>query len=143
MKIGLYSAVARQSISAARALLAAQGCEWTVDHIRRFRRQILRVGDDAAMKSISQYPDFFAMSSCRDLLFHVQEHHTTIPEIKAFLTANDLGFIGFDGPMSARYAEGYPADSAMTDLDCWHQFELKHPTTFLNMYQFWVQKRAF
>jgi 2-polyprenyl-3-methyl-5-hydroxy-6-metoxy-1,4-benzoquinol methylase/Flp pilus assembly protein TadD len=142
MKIGLYSTVARQDISAARALLAAQGCQWTVDYIRRFRRQILRLGDDAAMKSISQYPDYFAMSSCRDLLFHVQEHHTTIPEIKAFLTANDLGFIGFDGPMNARYAERYPADRAMTDLDCWHQFELEQPTTFLNMYQFWVQKRV-
>jgi hypothetical protein len=27
-------------------------------------------------------------------------------------------------------------------LDCWHQFETEHPSAFLRMYQFWVQKRA-
>jgi hypothetical protein len=86
--------------------------------------------------------DFFATSSCRDLFFHVEEHCTTIPEIKEFLAANDLAFIGFDGPMRAEYAERFPADRAMTDLDCWHQFETEHPSAFLNMYQFWVQKRA-
>jgi hypothetical protein len=140
MKIGLYSAAARQGISAARALLAARA--YTADDIRRCRRQVFRVGEDARVKSISELPDFFTVSSCRDLLFHVQEHHTTIPEIKAFLAASDLGFIGFDGPANARYAERYPTDRAMADLDRWHQFELEQPTAFLGMYQLWVQKRA-
>jgi SAM-dependent methyltransferase len=142
MKIGLYSAIARRNISAARALLSERGYQWTASDIRRFRREIFRLGDENPVKSISEYPDFFTVSSCRDLLFHVEEHHTSIPKIKAFLAANDLGFIGFDGPMNAQYAERYPADRAMTDLDCWHQFELEHPTTFVSMYQFWVQKRA-
>jgi 2-polyprenyl-3-methyl-5-hydroxy-6-metoxy-1,4-benzoquinol methylase len=141
MKIGLYSAIARQNISAARALLSEHGYQWTANDIRRFRREIFRLGEEVPVKSISEYPDFFTVSSCRDMLFHVEEHHTSIPEIKAFLAADDLGFIGFDGPMNAQYAERYPADQAMTDLDCWHQFELEHPTTFINMYQFWVQKR--
>jgi SAM-dependent methyltransferase/Flp pilus assembly protein TadD len=143
MKIGLYSAIARQNILAVRAHLSARGYRWTANDVRRFRQEVFRLGADDPVKSVLQYNDFYALSGCRDLLFHVKEHDTTIPAFKAFLAANDLGFIGFNGSMHAQYAERFPADRAMTDLDCWHQFELEHPTTFHNMYQFWVQKRAF
>ena len=45
--------------------------------------------------------------------------------------------------MTARqYAARFPADSAMTDLDCWHVFEQDNPRTFESMYLFWVQKPA-
>ena len=30
----------------------------------------------------------------------------------------------------------------MIDLDNWHVFETENPLTFLNMYQFWLQKLA-
>jgi 2-polyprenyl-3-methyl-5-hydroxy-6-metoxy-1,4-benzoquinol methylase len=130
MCIGLYSALARQGVSAARAHIAERGYRATAHDIRRFRQEIFGLGDDAPAKSLSRSSDFFATSSCRDLCFHVNEQRTTIPAIKEFLAANDLAFIGF------------PADLAMTDLDCWHEFETKRPTAFLTMYQFWVQKRA-
>ncbi len=142
MRIGLYSALARQGVLAVRALIGARGYRETADDIRRFRQEILGLEDDAPAKSLSRSSDFFATSSCRDLFFHVVEHQTTIPAIKQFLAANDLAFIGFDGPMRPEYAERFPADRAMTDLDCWHQFELEHPTAFLTMYQFWVQRSA-
>jgi tetratricopeptide (TPR) repeat protein/SAM-dependent methyltransferase len=142
MRIGLYSALARQGVSAARALIASRGYRETAHDIRHFRQEFLNLDDDAPGKSLARSLDFFATSSCRDLFFHVEEHCTTIPEIKEFLAANDLAFIGFDGPMRAEYAERFPADLAMTDLDCWHQFETEHPSAFLRMYQFWVQKRA-
>ena len=38
-------------------------------------------------KSVIQWNDFFAMNECRDLMFHVQEHHITLREIKLFLAA--------------------------------------------------------
>jgi hypothetical protein len=53
-----------------------------------------------------------------------------------------FAFISFDSPMRAEYAERFPADRAMTDLDCWHRFEDERPDAFRAMYQFWVQKRA-
>jgi Flp pilus assembly protein TadD/2-polyprenyl-3-methyl-5-hydroxy-6-metoxy-1,4-benzoquinol methylase len=142
MKIGLYSALARQDVSAAQALIESRGYRATAHDIRRFRQEVFGLGDDAAARSLSRSSDFYATSSCRDLFFHVQEHRTTIPAIKEILSANDLTLIGFDGPMRAEYAERFPADPAMTDLDCWHQFEIERPSTFLAMYQFWVQKRA-
>jgi hypothetical protein len=65
----------------------------------------------------------------------------TIPEIKAFLDENDLAFIGFGGDAEQSYRRRFPQDTAMTDLDNWHAFETENPTTFVGMYQFWVQKR--
>jgi hypothetical protein len=142
MSIGLYSALARQGVSAARALIAERGYRATARDIRRFRQDIFGLEDEAPAKSPSRSSDFFATSGCRDLFFHIEEHRTTIPAIKEFLAAHDLAFIGFDGPMRAEYAERFAEDRAMTDLDCWHQFEMERPDAFLAMYQFWVQKRA-
>jgi tetratricopeptide (TPR) repeat protein/SAM-dependent methyltransferase len=142
MCIGLYCAAARQGVSAARELIAERGYRPTARDIRRFRQEIFRLEDDAPARSPAQSSDFFATSSCRDLFFHVEEHPTTIPAIKEFLAASDLAFIGFDCPMRAEYAERFPADRAMTDLDRWHEFELERPNAFRAMYQFWVQKRA-
>ena len=112
----------KRRYTAALALIAAMGYRTTADDIRRFRQDIFALGDYAPAKSLSRSSDFFATSSCRDLFFHVEEHPTTIPAIKEFLTGNDLAFVGFDSPMRAEYAERFPADRAMTDLDRWHRF---------------------
>ena len=45
-----------------------------------------------------RYSDFFTLSECRDLLFHVHEHRHTLAQIADFLTENDLTFLGFDLP---------------------------------------------
>lgn len=85
---------------------------------------------------------FIAERGCRDLLFHVQEHRFTLPQIKHFLEDNGLRFLGFlnDHPVMHDYAACFPHDRARTDLDNWHQFETQNPNTFRGMYQFWVQK---
>ena len=90
---------------------------------------------------MAKYSDFFSTSECRDLLFHVQEHQLTIPEIKAFLRDQRLIFLGFANPPAQTYRARFP-DPAMTDLDNWHTFETDNPKTFVNMYQFWIQKPA-
>jgi hypothetical protein len=82
------------------------------------------------------------MSECRDLLFHVQEHQFTLPEIKSFLAENNLQFIGFEGDVVQRFRLRLPQETALRDLDRWHEFELQQPLSFVNMYQFWVQKSA-
>jgi hypothetical protein len=55
-------------------------------------------------------------------LFHVQEHRITIPEIKSFLTTNDLEFAGFALPPATMqmFAARFTEHAAKTDLDCWH-----------------------
>jgi hypothetical protein len=82
------------------------------------------------------------MSECRDLLFHVEEHRHTLPEIATFLADNDLAFLGFDlrADTRQRYRSRFPADATMANLDLWNIFERENPDTFVSMYQFWIQK---
>ena len=98
--------------------------------------------DGSVLKSVIYWNDFFAMSECRDLLFHVQEHHITLREIKLFLAAIGVQFGGFmlDALTFQRFATRFPEPAAMTNLDCWQAFETQAPSTFAAMYQFWVHK---
>lgn len=100
--------------------------------------------DGAPMKQALTSPDFYSLSDVRDLLFHEHELRVTIPEIKQFLTENNLEFIGWDLPSETRqiYAKKFPSDPTMVDLDNWQRFEEKFPHTFSQMYKFWAQKAA-
>ncbi len=80
------------------------------------------------------------MSECRDLLFHVQEHQFTIPEISAFLAETGFTFVGFETPARGAYLRRFPSDQAAVDLANWTTFEIENPSTFAQMYQFWIQK---
>ncbi|HLQ89870.1 MAG TPA: tetratricopeptide repeat protein [Xanthobacteraceae bacterium] len=142
MHIGLYSAVARADIRTARAYIAEHGYGSTVEDIRRCRQDILAQEDGAPLKNVAKFTDFFSTSECRDLLFHVQEHPLTLPEIKAFLEKHDLTFIGFAGIDTQEFRKRNPNDGSLRNLDLWHAFEIENPTTFVGMYQFWVQKPA-
>jgi SAM-dependent methyltransferase len=138
MHVGLYSELARHDIAAARQFIAERGYRPTVDDIRRCRQDLL----NSPLKGVARAGDFFSTSECRDLLFHIQERRLTIPEIKFFLTENDLKFIGFEfaPPIMQHYRNMFGGDRFTRDLDRWHAFETDRPDTFANMYQFWVQK---
>jgi Flp pilus assembly protein TadD/SAM-dependent methyltransferase len=140
MHVGLYSAIARADIRAARAFIAERGYGESADDIRRCRQDILRLEQGSEVRNVTKYADFFTISECRDLLFHVQEQQLSIPEIAAFLRAHGLAFLGFTGPATRGYRARFPSDTAMTDLDQWHAFETENPTAFAGMYQFWMQK---
>ena len=142
MQIGLYSEQARRNFVAARSLIAERGYRPTPEDIRRFREEVMST-DDPLLKSICNGADFFTISECRDLLFHVQEHRTTLPRIKSFLEANDLQFCGFflDALTHHTFVTRFPQPAAMNDLDRWHAYEMEVPATFAGMYQFAVRKR--
>ena len=143
MRVALYSTIARRDIEAARQLIAARGFTGTADEIRQCRQEIMSMPQGAPIRNVMAIIDFFSTSDCRDLLFHVQEHTSTIPEIGAFLNENNLAFLGFEAEPGAarRYAERFPDDTAQTNLDNWHAFEQDNPDTFIAMYEFWLQKR--
>lgn len=86
--------------------------------------------------------DFFSISECRDLLFHVQEHRMTLAGIDTFLRENNLTFLGFDiaADVLQAYKRRFPGDRAATNLSQWQIFENENPDTFIGMYQFLIQK---
>ena len=140
MHLGFYSEIARHDVADARAYIAQHGYVPTPADIRRVRHDLLKT----PIASVSRFNDFFSMSECRDLLFHVQEKRLTIPAIKAFIDEQGLKFIGFDLKDDAAKAfRAMFADAgwSMSDLAKWDIVERKYPDTFMSMYMFWVQKR--
>jgi hypothetical protein len=77
---------------------------------------------------------------CRDLLFHVQEHQFTLPQIGAMLQGLSLKLLGLSD-LTRQAVSGYrrmfPEDNRMTNLLNWDVFEARHPETFVSMYNFW------
>ena len=64
-------------------------------------RQAMLASDDPLLAAASRRADFYSLSGCRDLLFHVQEHRLNLPEIAAFIADAGLAFLGFDADTGA------------------------------------------
>jgi SAM-dependent methyltransferase len=139
MFIGLYSALARRPLAAARAFIAERGYQATADDIRSCRQDLIQHA------LVPPFRDFSSASGCRDLLFNVMEHQFTIPQIGKFLDANGLTFLGFEqvpAEVFEQFRQQFVEPAAIHDLASWHIFEQQNPLTFGNMYCFWVQKNA-
>ncbi len=141
MQVGLYSAHARRDIVTARKIIADRGYPPTTEGIRQLRHDLATSGENFSFTTLT---DFFTVSACRDLLFHVHEIQITIPEIKAFLADNGLSFVGFDfeNPQGQEHYRNLFARNgwSLGDLDRWDHFERENPQLFAGMYIFWVQK---
>ena len=142
MQIGLYSEIARRDVVRLRKAIAEQGYGPTADEIRRWRQDFIDLAGGGGSAD-GRPSDLFTISSCRDLLFHVQEHRVTLTGIERFLEENNLTFLGFEvaADILHAYRLRFPEDRAATNLAQWQIFEEENPDTFVGMYQFWIQKR--
>ena len=144
IRLGLYSEAARSAVVAVRERIAESGVAADPDGIRKVRQQLMQLPQEAPERNAVHFADFYSMSECRDLLFHVQEHRYTIPGIARLLDAAGLRFIGFDLDPAAlfRFRAVYPGKDALRDLDRWNEFEQRNPDFFAAMYQFWACKKG-
>ena len=95
IKIDLYSKLARQKVSAARELIQNLSIQSTSADIRTFRRQIFN-GDHQVLKDISALVnDFYSLSKCRNLCFHLREHQFSTESLHKPLDAENLVLCGF------------------------------------------------
>ena len=142
MRLGLYSTLGRQDVAAVRQYAAARGYSGDAASIRACRQDLIGFPPGTPQRVVAATSDFFSTSECRDLLFHVQEHTLTLPQIADFIAAEALTFLGFEGCATGyqRYAQLFPDDAAMADLGRWARIEAENPRLFVNMYQFWIQK---
>ena len=141
MKLGFYSEVARRGIVQIRSFIAKQGYGSTPEEIRRCRQDLMDSDKSEWFERLMESADFFSVSACRDLLFHVQEHRMTLTDIEMFLKKNNLVFIGFqmEADVIRAYKRRFPDDLAATNLGQWQVFENENPYLFSGMYRFWVQ----
>lgn len=145
MEIGLYSEVARQDVAAAKTLIKAKSYGPTSEDIRRCRQDIFALPPTDPIHDLSLGVDFYSLSACRDLLFHVQEQSFTLQQIAVILEELGLSFLGFkirDRSVLRKYQEQFADDPQALSLTNWQQFEIENPHTFIGMYSFWVQKRV-
>ncbi len=141
LKLGLYSELARQNIIQAKNYIANKNLQANENNIRDFR-EIVFSRKVEAINSLTKSPDFYTLSSCRDLCFHAQEHRFTINQLQETLKFHKLKFLGFliQQPVKSLYKQYFPEDKKQINLQNWAKFEEKHPNTFVGMYQFWVSK---
>lgn len=144
MHIALYSQIARAKLDFARNYIKQAGLGNEAASIREFRRQVLSAPAGTMLaETASLGQDFYSLSNCRDLLFHVREHQFTLLQIASLLEELGLEFLVMvvDPWAIEAYRQFNPSDMGGTDLEGWHRFELENPLTFAGMYQFWCQKR--
>ena len=140
MRIGLYSEFARRHIVAVRKEINLLGVGASESAIRKFRQSLLESNNEDHRR-LTESNDFYSLSMLRDLIFHVQEHRFTIPQIASCLDELGLKFCGFEGEDTNKQFEVFHGEAADPyDLTQWHQFEESNPDTFFGMYNFWCQK---
>lgn len=144
MMIGLYSEIARRPVVAAREYISQQGIDNTAEGIRELRKHIRGLPQDHMMRGVMDNQDFYSLSECRDLLFHVQEQRYTASDLEKCIDELGLEFLGFQGPPTPsviqHYKSKFPDDPHAVNLRNWHKYELDNPHIFKGMYQFWLRK---
>lgn len=145
MLIGLYSENARKNIVGAQDFAKEKGLSGSAKDIREFRKLIFELPDDNPIKTVSKQLDFYSISSCRDLCFHIQEARYTLPELKQVLEDLDLECVGFMpnfAEIATMYKQQFPDDPQMKDFDNWEKLEQKRPDICIGMYNFWCKRKA-
>jgi 2-polyprenyl-3-methyl-5-hydroxy-6-metoxy-1,4-benzoquinol methylase len=144
MRIGLYSERGRRHFVHARQFVAVRGFDATPAGIHAARAAIRAASGDELLARVARNEDFYSMSGCRDMLFHVQEKCLSLPEIATMIRTLGLQFLGFEfadsGITAARYRARFTGDPLMRDLDNWHRYEQDNPDAFAQMYEFWLRK---
>lgn len=141
MKLGLYSNLARRPLAAARDFIAAKDYPAGADGLRQGRADIMALARGDEARAVMEWRDFYTTSSYRDLILHVQETSTSLPEIRRMLETRNLRFLGFNDTAQKRfqpYFRRFPDDPKGLNLDNWAAFEADAPDTFRGMYQFWI-----
>ncbi len=118
IRLALYSHRARAPVRAAHALIAERGWQSDAAGIRAFREHILSLPAGDPLATLRESDDFYSMSGCRDLAFHVHERHYGFPGIAALVAGAGLKLVGFDAAPEAmgRFHQVHGAQADPLDL---------------------------
>lgn len=142
MRIGLYSELARRSVVNMRDIIARQGFAAELEGIRKARQYVFESGDEGVQELLI-FRDFYTASMCRDLVFHVQEHRFTLPQIKTCIETLGLEMLGMEMDFAHHrlgYVAQYPDDPDCRNFESLDAFEHAHPDMYRGMYKFELRK---
>ena len=143
MTVGFYSERARQPVVACRSRVRAGGYGSSAEDIRRFRQDLVREGPAELAAAMMASPDFYSVSDCRDLVFHVEEHRYDLPSLVVAGQALGLRWLGLDvddPALQAASAALSPHRQRADDITWWDRLEQRHPEAFAGTYKLWWQK---
>ena len=142
MMLGFYSKIARSFVMDVQELIKSKGYQATPEDIRRFRSDAYQVLTEDMKDSVLRSADYYTMPTCRDLLFHVQEHNYDLNDLRQMMASLSLKFHGFSirSKIFELYVSKFPEDKNANSFDNWSKFELQYPRTFGGMYMMWAQK---
>ncbi len=142
LKVAVYTESGRQAIVAGIGLREQYALPSTPAGIREFRQVVAAQPEDHPVRQIMRFGDFYSVSGCRDLIFHVMEHRYTIPAFVAMAAGEGLRVQAIQPPEQARarFAAKHPDPAAFADLEAWHRFETENPGVFGSMYRFLLEK---
>lgn len=149
MLVALYSKIARsQAVDPCRNLARKGGYNgssaWS---LRRYRGDVMKLREEGQQwaEQLTTSRDFASLNGVRDLCLHPQETQYTMLEIEEIMKQLQLRWLQMAETVSEEKQSRF---KAFTGIDAfsleampqtWHRFEEKHPTTFLGMYEFFVQ----
>jgi tetratricopeptide (TPR) repeat protein len=141
MRVSFYSAASRRLVDAARGFASERGFQPTLDGIRLCRQEIMALPNYAPAKAAAAMTDFFTLSEARYVLFQPPERHLTLSEIARLVTSSRLEILGIEAGADARalYAQRFPADKSMTDLNNWQNLERERRDILGSSYAVWIQ----
>lgn len=142
LKVAVYTESGRRGVVAALALREEYRLPSTAAGIREFRRIVQALEEDHPARELTTYEDFYSVSGCRDLAFHVMEHRYTLPRfeqqaaeaglrIQAILVADEV---------RQKFVARHPDPATASDMQAWDVFETENPGIFGSMYRFMLAK---
>ena len=144
MSISLYSKIARDKIlNPASDYIQEKGYSSSLDDIRQFRQDILNLPPEDPRRLCTHAGDFFNLSECNDLLFHVQEHRYNFPLIQEMADRHGLSpyTVNMSPPRKRDFAEMFP-DGYLSDLALMDKYEHANPEAFVEMYKIYFQRKG-
>lgn len=142
LRLALYSERARAWVAEAHKAIAEHGWDASPEGIRAFRAHVLALPAGQPLSRLKESDDFYTLSGCRDLCFHVREHWYRPPAIGAMLAEVGLELLIFDAPPEAQawFTQFFGTAGDRRNLALWDQLEATHPHLFAGMFHFWARK---
>ncbi len=142
MKIGLYSKIGRTELN---KLKTKMNIDLNIDEQKKLisiREEIIK-NNDENLPSFLMSIDFFSLSGFKDYLLNVHENQYCIIDVIKILKKLNFEFCGFEFPNSKQIIKEIKIRNPKFDekkLEDWNDYEIKYPSFFSKMYQFWCQK---
>lgn len=144
LSISLYSKAARDfTLGPASTYIEEKNYSSSVEDIRQFRRDIMLLPEADPRTRCLKTGDFYSLTECNDLLFHVQEHRYTPSMIWEMADRHHLvPFHIYMTPDRNRlFNSMFPGESPLNPL-LLEKFEETHPKAFIEMYKIYFYRKG-